>query len=253
MNINIAIKSFKWAVILLIISFTAISCTRDNFGESGEKISENRYLPLFHTIIVKNNINLFLKQDTFYSVEVRCDKNLIDNVLTYVREDSILVCENLNKCLFCGYDNWIDIKVTFPDISRIDLQGSGKVSNKIPLKMHKLVVEGHNVSGDLDINVDLNFCYFGYHSGYSEFKVRGYCTNAWFDHTGAGIFKCDSLECKNLEMTQMSPNDSYINVTDRLKLDIQWNGNIYCYGNPRFVELKNTGKGKLIKIKQETK
>src|SRR5687768_15052079 len=91
-------------LVLFFCLISLSSCSKDDWcnclKSEGPQTTQIRDLAEFTAVELDHNIDLVVKQDTFYKVEVTCGKNLLDGISTEVNYGK-LVLNNNNKC------NWL--------------------------------------------------------------------------------------------------------------------------------------------------
>ena len=90
----------------LLFVFLFLSCHNENkcdcLKSTGDIITEARSISGFNKISVEDNINLFITEDSAFSLTVEAGSNLMNFIKTDVT-DSCLYLQNKNKCNKCKY------------------------------------------------------------------------------------------------------------------------------------------------------
>ena len=81
------------AALYFLVSLLTLSCSKvDALFVNGEPVTETRSADEpFEIICMYNNVNVNLIQSNRPRFELTCPKNLIDNVVTEIRNDSLII------------------------------------------------------------------------------------------------------------------------------------------------------------------
>ena len=234
------------AFFLFIFLFS--SCGKENrfdcIKRTGEKTTDTRILPPFTKIYLKDNIDVFVKQGTEQEVKIEAGNNLVSLIKTEVI-DGVLHIKNENKC------NWarsykkgkISVYLTIPKLRYVSQFGSGEIKSIDTLSCDTIdILTGE--SGDVELYVNANVVFNHLHST-SDVTLHGKAPIQGIFHSGEGYLHCEDLQTDITWSHSVASGNEYLNAKNVLAVTIDWAGDIYYLGNPS-IELKGTGKGKLI-------
>lgn len=240
------------SLFILAVGFSAfllLSCNKENrwdcIKRTGKVTEESRTLPAFNKIRLRDNVDVYIKQGPVQEVRVEAGDNLVPLIRTEV-DSGILDIDNKNLC------NWarsykrgtISVYITIPEIRFIWNFGSGVISSQDTLVCDTLDIWAHQ-SGDVDLTLNANLIYTNQHTtGDITLKGNSAALSTW--HAGEGYLYCEDLHVLNAFLHSKCSGNDYVRVQNDLVATIDWEGNIYYYGNPT-VTLKGSGIGKLIK------
>ncbi len=245
----------KHAVPALVIScFILTSCSKgfpgDCFKSAGYYISEDRKIEGFDTIVLRDNIDLFLYPDTFDLVEVFAGENLVEKIITKKTCDNVLEIRNNNIC------NWIrdpnkPIEVHIHTKSLVTLKyynGCGNIKTLSPFEGHVFELKVRKGHGDITIETNTHHAYLHFRSGTSDIYYEGNADYLDAYLSAFGRFDSRKLETRHTHINQMSSNDAYVYARERLVVEIHLQGNVYYSGNPEVHVKGRYGDGDVIPL-----
>lgn len=232
--------------------FTAgiFSCKKSNlFNGVGKKTIETREISEFDKISAFNDVNVFITQDSFFSVKAEGGKNLLKYVTTEVIDGELqLRNENTMKWMHSYKKAVITIYVTMPVINSIINNGVGEIKSTNILSSNYLNLEARSAG---DIFLDLNCgTVWGHTKSSGDVILNGTTSsNVWYC-IGYGVLDCRKLVSGYSWIFAGSTGDAYVNVIGLLQGHVKNIGNLYYTGNPNAVEVNTYGKGNFISISQ---
>lgn len=243
-------KSLVFALLLIL----SISCSKENapdcFTSNGKDVSEIRHPGTFKAIMVPDKFEVDIIKGAEFKVEVICGENIIRNISTQVKNDT-LTLENKNRCNFVrGYKRIQRISITVIDLAYLENNGVGIVTFDKAFKQDSLSVRVSS-SGDVYINGE-------YHSiktssnGNGDIYMSGTTNNLYVYTNGINFVRAQGLSVSDYMFIHTANiGDCLVNASGTKKFDynIQNSGNIYYTGDPLEMVNFSTGeaKGKIIK------
>jgi hypothetical protein len=239
----------RWWMIL-ILSFYFNSCKKENAFDcikpTGKIISETRNVSNFHTIIVEDKIDVYLKQDNF-NVMVKAGKNLINNVRTEVKNETLYVSNN-NKCNFIrDPKKKIEVYIDLPYLKYLKHIGSGNIYSLNTFIQDSLIIR-METPGDVHLQVQTHYLGGSTH-GNGDLYVSGKTDYFYYNFNGTNFIYAENLQVNNyIYLESHSVGDAFVNA-DNIGMDVALftNGNVYYSGNPVFLNYSSKGKGKVVK------
>lgn len=120
---------------------------------SGEIVTDSRNINGFNNIDIIGIPTVYYTQGSTFSVKVKADKAIIDNVKIYVTGNTLTITHNNNSSYniisFDDDDNPIKVYVTSPDLTGVTLTGTGDFISEKNVDTDKMRIELKG-SGDID-------------------------------------------------------------------------------------------------------
>jgi len=250
---------------LLIFLLVAASCNRENFPcikGKGSVQTQTRDVNGYSKIEFQTEGTVYITQDTFYSLKIEAQQNIIDDMQTELNGNALKI---YNKHCLKNHEP-IKIYITTPSLDGIDLSGSGNliVSSKIEASDFDLNVSGSgNIelqdsiltnsisatisgSGSMKMIAACN-SFTGKISGSGNITVTGSTSSEKFTISGSGNIHSFDLASLTSEITVSGSGTTEVNVADNLDVTVSGSGDVYYKGNPT-INTHMSGSGNLIHV-----
>ncbi len=233
-------KRLIFAFVLLI----AISGCSEDSNLNG-KIKYD--LPAFKEIELNDAFDVYLYQDSIYSIEIEANEDFI-NAVEYSVKDSVLTVD------YASGKRWRK-----PEINKVKLTIRGnkpkklqanescfiKTGNPIVSNEFGLVVYGKLNQADLELGGNV-FYFWNNHPCGGKLKLSGKTDQLklW----SFAIMQIDARSCESRYglVENFSKGDCEVYITEKLDYSLQGEGNIRLKGNPELQLLKQASTGILI-------
>ena len=230
-------------ILILVFLFYFKSYVNSGIKGNGQIITEERQVPAFTKINIKNKIIVKYKQDSTLKLIVKTDSNLIKIVKTEVKNGTLNIYSSKdysakNKILI---EIWAN-KINFIDLSQgSEFKGLNKITgDAITLKAS---------SGSI-VNADINFV--SVKSKISSgciVELSGNAKNLELKSSSGSILKAGSLLVDNCFITSSSGSICKINVSKELSVNASSGSIVKYLGNPDMKEIDISYGAMLTKIK----
>ncbi len=242
------VKKYWLFVLVAVICFA--SCKKENmcdcYKSTGKIISEQRTTEVFSSIYLSDNVNLFLLQDSTYSIRVEAGKNLLPLIKTRV-EDGALYISNNNKCNWIrSFKPQVNVYIKMPGLFFLQYSGCGDITMENTFVGDSIWINSKNGSGAVTLDLKTRICYLIINTGPCDVTCKGSTDELQLYHNGHGMVHCENFPTFYTYVTNKNTGNCYLNVRDLLLYNILWSGNIYYTGNPPQVSGKNSGSGNII-------
>nr|WP_249274291.1 head GIN domain-containing protein [Parachlamydia sp. AcF125] len=219
---------------------------KDILRGSGKVVTRSRPGSAFDHLIVKGPIDVFLTQGGEQPLIVAAEDNLIDDVLTEIKEGHLLV--RLKK----PFDWWevspaerIKVYTTTPSIASIHLKGPGDVFGKGQWQFKKLEIYIKG-SGDVRMSLageELMACV----KGSGDLNLDGAVKHQSVFISGSGEYKGRGLRSETAAVRIRGSGNAILSVEKELDVQISGSGHVQYRGNPA-LSSKVRGSGKIQKL-----
>ena len=241
-------KSYFKSITIVLLALFFIGCKKENacdcIKRTGDIITETRSISGFDKILVEDNLNVFITQDSVFEIKVEAGENIVPLIKTEVQPDGTLTIRNKNRCNWTrSYKKPFNVYIRMPVIKFITSNGSGSIKSENTITTPEFRVEVQSTgSVELDVN---NSQVVTYMIGYGDLTLHGITHNHSCTVGGNGFLYCSDLVTNYTYLHAYTNGLCYINVTGMLDCIIDSECNVYCYGNPGTVQKKQNGEGQL--------
>lgn len=230
-------KAIKKLLIFIFALALFSSCKKENrcdcIKRTGKIITESRALSGFDRLYVEDDVNVFLTQDSMFSVKVEAGENIVPLIKTEVN-GRMLTIKNNNRCNWTrSYDKPLNVYISMPTFDLITSDGTGKITGLNPITTDSFYVETQN-SGDIELLINNRVMMTRMH-GSGDVILNGKTNNHNCDIGGTGYLKCANLITGYTYVHSYTLGECYVRCASRIDCKIDYKGNIYCYGNPAYV------------------
>ncbi len=238
--------------LLLVLSFTTIilsSCTYNCNSGRGKKgngniVSQEVSVNPFSDLTISGAYQVYLRNDSTYSVRIMADENLIDRVLVKDEHGELVIKTQMGFNL--RPSRRIKIYISSPEFKQVkvsgavDIFGEGKISgtNELSIKSSGATL----VKLDLDVPkvlVDI--------SGAGEVNLTGETRDFDIESSGASEVNCFDLKAENIKLKISGAGDAKVYSSVSLDVIIRGAGSVKYKGNARVTQ-KISGAGSLKKV-----
>lgn len=249
---------FKWVpralfFIIALVVINSLSCKDadplDCFKSTGSIVRVERDVSKFNSILLRDNINLYLRQADQNKLEVEGGTNLLPKIITTVNEAGVLEISNENSCNWVrSYDKPINVYLDFITLDTLEYRSIGDVTNVDTIRMDTIVVDVREGAGTIALTISSYKVHSNLHYGTADILMSGKAFLSIDYLVGYGKIDNSSLIAEKVYLENRSSNDIYVNSTNTLEATINNIGNVYYKGNPPNILVGGTGSGKLIKL-----
>ena len=214
----------KLIVIALIIGSLAIYTCCFSIGTigNGNLVTSERTVSAFEKISCSGNAEVRFHVGEEYRVVVTVDENLDEYVEISTKNNVLNIgIKKGYKCLFTKFL----VNVYCPVLTDVSLTGSGKIEG---------VIECDNFSAII--------------TGSGRITVSGTSKNTSIKITGSGNFSGKEFTINNATVKITGSGQANVCVEDNLNAHITGSGEINYYGEPKKVDSKVSGSGRIRKL-----
>ncbi len=235
--------------ISVILLFTLGSCEKGCFDGAGEDSHVRVQISDFKIIKIQKNYAIHLVQDSANFVELKGKENLISSIKPKVVGNTLSFDDN-NSCEILKGHHESHIYIHFSQIEKINIEGSPKIYSKDTLFFNNLVIENMGDIATWNFILKAKALNIKIQSVVGEMTIKGSVEKILLYTSGMNHCFFEDLHCNYAEVNHTSIGNIYLNVIERLNLDINASGDFYCYGNPpqQTVTIKESERGKFISV-----
>ncbi len=256
-KLNLVIRIFKYPkhmktssivygiILLSIASLVIQSCMPECIDGNGQYATEQRLVTPFYGVENATSFDVEVVADTFYSVEVTADDNILPLINTYVRGGNLMIDSDYSLCFNSGS---VFIEIHMPSIDNIVLDGSGNmdVSN---FDCSDLYIENSG-SGNIDlIDIYSTATVEIENNGSGNISIMGKAITGDYDLNGSGSIYADDLLVNECYADNSGSGDIHCFAYDLLDATINGSGDIIYSGSPDVIHQDDNGSGDIRGIR----
>lgn len=228
--------------LLTCLSFSA--CTKIIRGK-GPTIIEKRAVTNFNSIDLDMSGNVYVRQDSFYKVEVHAQQNVLDALRTSVSGGKLEIDFKDNTLLVDN--NTVEVYISCPNVDGISLNSSGSISMLNKLSSSSLDLEV-NSSGKISlVEINTNKLNTEINGSGSIIISGGWASTISSSTSGSGSMNLLGAESDYANVHISGSGTTKVNVQKQLDVDISGSGDVYYMGNPS-IHSNISGSGRVRKL-----
>lgn len=204
--------------------------------KDANRIEEARKVGSFDAISVGYGIDIHLHQSEKTSVTVKAKKEIMDNIVTVVKNGTLVI----------KVDDWkrrnkgrMDVTIHVPSLEEISASGGSDVYGKGNWKMNDLEI---NLSGGSDFEMELTAKNIEANaSGGSDISLMGSANKIEISCSGGSDVEAKKFMVKHCEVSASGGSDVDIHVTESIDASASGASDITYKGNPSQVKVHSSG------------
>ncbi len=234
----------------MLLTFILSSCDKENtcVKSSGTVVKEARIVDEhFENIELNDKINLIIRQDTVFALNVEAGANLLPLITTEVVNNQ-LVIKSDNKCSFLrSYDKPINIYLYIKNIKKISIKGQGNITSSNTLLFPEFTIEAFKATGSVQLAIFTDYLKILQHTGPADFTFTGGSKYTYLYTNGNGWFHFENFNSDDAQVNTSGTGDVILKATKTLLVELYAIGNVYYYGNPIVTISQHAGSGEIKK------
>ena len=238
-------KQILLYIISGMLSFLLSGCKKGAFGNEGEMVTTTRPSGSFGQIILSDNVNLVLTQDTIENIRVEAPSKIEPYITTQISNHSLTIRnENAGKLIPPG--ETINVYVSVKDLGRFDYLGSGNVSCTNTLNKDYFSFVVSDAAGDVHLKLKTIFTSVYLYSDMADLVLEGQSDSCYTYCSSLGTIDYSNYNVKKLGLDYSSIRDAYVWASQSLNGRIFYKGNVYYRGNPVLTRAETSNEGRFI-------
>jgi len=230
-------------IILCFLAWVLYACS----PELHEKEKFQR-LDLFETIELNSTFQVYLIQDTSYSIRIEADKNVLENIDIQLNNGVLKISNHSSWKWLHPTTNAVKLYITSNQLKLIRVNETCHIEtiNPIHSKDLGMIMSSKLNEANLALQCSVFYMYNNHPTG-GKVTVSG--TTDRFKVWTTALMQVDArnLLANVALVDQSSKGDVHVRCTETLVYSIHNIGNIYYYGKPNKFDFQgDTGKGELI-------
>ncbi len=208
--------------------------------------TQERKVSGFHALASSGSFDVVLSQGNTESVRVKADADIINEVITEVKNGTLMIHSKNNHNWGMG-NMWnnktVTVYVVAKDLNSIGVSGSGdlKIENQFNTSSLALRLSG---SGDFTGKVNVKTLEAAI-SGSGYFKIAGKADESNVAISGSGNFDGNDLMTRSTAIRISGSGDASIYASEKLDASVSGSGDVRYSGHPKSVSKVAHGSGEI--------
>jgi hypothetical protein len=232
---------------VILISILASSCGRvlgKRIKGSGNIKTESRQVSGFTSIHVSSSIDVYVSQDSVYSVKVETDDNLIGHVETYMEGNVLHV--DIEKNYNPKPTDALKVHVSAPALQKLTASGACDLYSTERLVSDEMV--SVKLTGASDAKLDLKAPKVTADlTGAGSLQLSGETKELQLKGTGSSEMECFGMLAENVSVKITGAGDADVFASVSLDVNVTGSGSVKYKGSPS-VNQKISGAGSVKKV-----
>ncbi len=225
---------------------------------NGDPVTQDRPITQpFSKIDMHDNIDVTLVKSTdgTQHVEVTSGENVIDNIVTEVKGDTLVIANENALDWIRSYDCPFDVTIYYNSIGSINYYSVGSLTSTDSITgagddsgtwFYLNIFEG---SGDIDLGINCRDLRVNYKYGTSEVKLHGRAAICYIFHNSFGPLEAENLWTNMTWIVSNSTCYSRVWAETYLCAMLHGLGNTYYKGSPE-IEYSHDSSGLLLPLEE---
>ena len=228
-------KSIKTVLLILFCSATVLA-----------QRTEKRDLETFDEISFTTNGTIYLRQGNTQKVELKGDREDLDEIRTEVRSGRLFIGKKSDNWLSWNSNSRIEFYITVKNLNAITISGSGKVygESKFNTDYLEISIPG---SGKLELEANAKSLDVSV-SGSGKLLLKGEGSSSEISISGSGKVDAEDFIAESHRIRISGSGSCYIHADKSIDARISGSGSVRYKGDPSKVNSRSSGSGKVRRI-----
>ncbi|MDF7811073.1 DUF2807 domain-containing protein [Hymenobacter sp. YC55] len=243
------VSGLRWVLRALLLAWPLTACQdNDCLKSAGPVTTERRDLAAFKELTATDNVNITLVPDTTTYAEVRTGSHLQEDLKLEVRNNHLYV-SNQSTCNWArSYSVLHEVTLHVKELPDMSLYGQGNIRTASQFRADTLFLHLKG-AGDYDLDINSKYLWIDQYE-LGDYRLHGQTEDLRFSGGGLGRFLATDLRVSSycyLDLSLYADGGIYVNTSGELGGTHAGTSTIYYTGNPSQIDVRITGKGKLVK------
>lgn len=227
--------SFSFSTIFLLI-LSGCTIVETAVRGSGNVVSQEMDLSDFTKINASHAFKVDIRQGDQYSVVIRVDDNLVDDLDVFVQGDTLRIQFDPNRLPLRAT---MEADITMPELTGVELSGAsdGTIHSFSSSKDFRADISGASkLSGDFETG-DARFDI----SGASDVRLEGSGKNLIVEASGSSDLDLANFAVEDADIRVSGSSKAEVNVNGTLNVDASGASDVHYTGNPSLGNIESSG------------
>ncbi len=209
---------------------------------NGKVVTVNRTTSDYDGISVGGSFDVILIKGKEGNITIEGEENIIPFIETEVKGNTLKI--QFEKNTNIRTTKRLTITVTYNDIDKVSLGGSGNITNEGTIKSNDFTV-ALGGSGNITLTIDADEISSKI-GGSGNIKLTGKTNDLSCSIAGSGSIKAYELNTDTVHATIAGSGNVRTTVKTKIKAKVVGSGSVYYKGKPKYVDSKSVGSGDVI-------
>ncbi len=210
---------------MAVLATISLSCQETIEGNGNVK-KETRESAPFKSLEISGEFEVFITPNSYSSIEVEADENLMEHIETYVKGGTMHVSSEVDF----GKTRALNLYINLETLEKLEADGAVKISSKGLLKGRKVKLDfSGSVEADLSINADE---LEGDFSGACELNLSGNADEARFETSGAVEINAEEFKTQDCKVDMSGAGSARVFASQNLEIEVSGAAEVRYKGNP---------------------
>ncbi|MCX6266444.1 MAG: DUF2807 domain-containing protein [Bacteroidetes bacterium] len=236
-------RFFPVAITALLTLSLFTSC--EKIKGKGDVITETRSTSAYHSISLAMSATVYYTPDTIYSLQIRGQENILNNILTEV-EGNQMVIHIKNGVILKDHEP-VQVYIKAPALTGLTVSGSGDIFTENEWNTTSVSL---NISGSGNINiatVNAGQLTANISGSGSITASSGLVKREDLKISGSGTINLRGVNAETVYTTTSGSGDTYLTASSLLDATISGSGNVWYIGTPA-INVHISGSGNLKRL-----
>jgi hypothetical protein len=236
-------RTFFLALITLTVAGFLSGCNEiQGVNGNGNVSTEQRHVDPFSAIDVGGAFQIVLRQGDTVSLILEADENLLQHIITEVRNNQLEISTDRN----IGRFEKLKAIITFKSLDEINLHGAVELWSEKSLNFNDLSIDGSGAT-EMEMTMTVQKLLLTL-TGSSEVTLSGTAREVDSRMSGATDLKADDFETNILTMDMSGAGEADVYVTEKMDVTVTGAGDVRYRGEPQQINQNVSGAGSIEKL-----
>ncbi len=202
----------------------------------------------FTEIEFNNCFDVYLNEDTIYSIEIIANEEMIGDIAFEVQDSVLMINNYASGKWLTPRKNKIQLYINSKQLSKVNANETCNIETISPITSNEFCLVLKSKANEASLELACNsFCYWNNFPCGGKLTLSGTVENLTLWNFAIMYVDAKNLIAKNALVENNSEGDCEVTVTNKLEYSIKGTGNIHLYGSPlEIIKIDLTSSGQLI-------
>jgi hypothetical protein len=233
----------KYVLYISLLIVSIYGCKKGTFSPGNTVVIE-KDLPAIHQIILFDNINLVLTQDTVDKLKIEAGENIQPYITTDVNGAALTIKNTSSNQWLQDASQTINVYVSIKQLAKIDYKSAGNITSTNTLQSDYFQIDSEG-AGNVNLSLNSIKIVANAYQENADLMLSGRSDTCYAYCSSRGTIDFRNLQVKRMAVDFGSVRSGYVWATEALHARIFYKGNLYYKGAP-FIDQQLLHDGRLF-------